>query len=652
MTKGVKENVILAPSTTYTLSAVVSSAAAVLVPPVARAVNVGFAEGTSTTVAQSVFQISGSSIASINVTGCPDFTFAFDATLQRITITPVSPVFVGSDVGTFTITDINAQKSAPVPMGVTTQAVVVVNNNIVFLCSTFNDATFWTPFNTPSMTFGSFVADPFGGTNAQQVTFPTNRTGTLQVFSPTPSAGQYTASIYARIATGTGQFQLAYYHGDFPQTQVSAVFVPTSTWTRFGPFTFTIAAGDSGPSIVLENIGGDNTATIPATETLELVGLKVEPGTTMTGFGSCAVVPIPVAGAVSTSAQTNTLSTFQPNVTGPYTSLTITTPAAHGTAGVSGLNLTYQSNSGFAGTDTFRYTATNSSGTSTPGLVTETVTAVVVGILPPRILGEWLFNYSGPDLGTMQSATRVNYASWVVALGDGSQNGVVHLDTGISDAQMTAWKNAGRIVVLMLGGQTADPGDTGDTRLLSQTHQDQMFNSLVGIIDAHGFQGVDCDLEGGRNQYDPNLLNGLFGRLKGHYGSNFIISIAPAPFEITGGAIYNDVYNAGPNNIDLVSTQYYSQFNQSDDWFINQYIVPGVIGSVNSGIPASKILIGASDNSGDAGAPGGPATYITAYNQLISQHNLTVRGFTWWSTNSDGPTGWNGANRFANFFGF
>ncbi|HEY4317315.1 MAG TPA: autotransporter domain-containing protein [Herbaspirillum sp.] len=65
------------------------------------------------------------------------------------------------------------------------------------------------------------------------------------------------------------------------------------------------------------------------------------------------------------------------------TSVGIGTPAAHGSAVATGLNITYQPLAGYAGPDSFTYTATNAGGTSTPATATITVSAPTVTLTPP-----------------------------------------------------------------------------------------------------------------------------------------------------------------------------------------------------------------------------------------------------------------------------
>lgn len=166
--------------------------------------------------------------------------------------------------------------------------------NILIDCSSFNTPN-WATFNTPAPTIsGTLVADPNGAITAQQITFPTSRTGFQQVFNPTPNAGTFTTSFWAKGAIANQQLQLAYYHGDFPTTQQTAVILLTTSWQRYGPFTFTITAGDSTPSLLVENISGDNTLTIPAAETINIWGVKVEAGSSISAFTGCAQPQLPL----------------------------------------------------------------------------------------------------------------------------------------------------------------------------------------------------------------------------------------------------------------------------------------------------------------------------------------------------------------------
>lgn len=104
---------------------------------------------------------------------------------------------------------------------------------------------------------------------------------------------------------------------------------------------------------------------------------------TVTQNYSIAVVDAPaVANAVSIALPYDAAATNVPlNITGGApTSVAVATMPSHGTAVATGLAITYQPTMGFAGSDSFTYTASNSAGTSMPATVSVTVANPVVTI--------------------------------------------------------------------------------------------------------------------------------------------------------------------------------------------------------------------------------------------------------------------------------
>ena len=83
--------------------------------------------------------------------------------------------------------------------------------------------------------------------------------------------------------------------------------------------------------------------------------------------------PAPVAQPDTASVPFNTATTINvtSNDTGsPFSSVQVTQNPTHGTVQVSGLNIIYTPTSGYTGSDTFNYTVTNSTSTSSPAAVT------------------------------------------------------------------------------------------------------------------------------------------------------------------------------------------------------------------------------------------------------------------------------------------
>ncbi|MBR7801456.1 autotransporter family protein [Undibacterium fentianense] len=98
------------------------------------------------------------------------------------------------------------------------------------------------------------------------------------------------------------------------------------------------------------------------------------------------------------------VSIIRPIISGAVDNLRIITPASHGTASVSGLEIRYTPTLNFIGTDSFSYVATNSAGSSAPVTVT-----VVIKAKPPEIRNANLVVLAGNtvslDLSSLVSNT-------------------------------------------------------------------------------------------------------------------------------------------------------------------------------------------------------------------------------------------------------
>lgn len=118
-----------------------------------------------------------------------------------------------------------------------------------------------------------------------------------------------------------------------------------------------------------------------------------------------AISAAPIAGAVSLSVAANSSSNA---VTlslsgGTATSVTVSTGASHGSASASGTSITYTPTSGYSGSDSFQYTATNAMGTSSPATVSVTVTSTQVAN------GTVLFTTSSLDTFSYTVPSGVSY---------------------------------------------------------------------------------------------------------------------------------------------------------------------------------------------------------------------------------------------------
>ena len=107
-------------------------------------------------------------------------------------------------------------------------------------------------------------------------------------------------------------------------------------------------------------------------------------GGTATLASGYTYVPPPVANPVSATVAANSSSNgITLNITGgTASSVAVATAAGHGTATASGTTITYTPTSGYSGTDSFTYTATNEGGTSSVATVSITVMPPILALTP------------------------------------------------------------------------------------------------------------------------------------------------------------------------------------------------------------------------------------------------------------------------------
>ena len=213
---------------------------------------------------------------------------------------------------------------------------------------------------TATATDSSPFPGPFSGSQAYTVVIAAP---TISL-PATPLAGGTLGSAYSASITaasgGTSPYAYAVTAGALPGglTVNPATGAITGTPSALGTFNFSITATDSSTG----------TGPYTATQAYSIVVIDVAP----------------VANNSSLTVAYNAPATNVPlNITGgAAVSVSIGTAPANGTAIASGATITYQPNVGFAGTDSFTYTATNTGGTSAPATVTVTVNDPVVTITP------------------------------------------------------------------------------------------------------------------------------------------------------------------------------------------------------------------------------------------------------------------------------
>lgn len=139
----------------------------------------------------------------------------------------------------------------------------------------------------------------------------------------------------------------------------------------------------SGPSHGTYNVSGISITYTPTTNYVGSDSLLYTAtnanGTSQPALISITVVPVPPT-AQPVGAQVNEDSVSNPIslvITGPpATSVGVVSSPQHGTYTVSGSSITYTPTTGYVGSDTFQYTASNNAGTSPPALITVTVVLI------------------------------------------------------------------------------------------------------------------------------------------------------------------------------------------------------------------------------------------------------------------------------------
>jgi chitinase len=125
---------------------------------------------------------------------------------------------------------------------------------------------------------------------------------------------------------------------------------------------------------------------------------------------------------------------------------------------------------------------------------------------------------------------------------------------GYTDAQFTAdvatLHSRGQQVILSVGGQngTISVGDS--------TAAANFANSVFGLMQRFGFDGVDIDLENG---VSPSAMGSALRQLSGKAGSGLIITLAPQTLDMQStGMAYFQLALGIKDILTIVNTQYYN----------------------------------------------------------------------------------------------
>ena len=250
-------------------------------------------------------------------------------------------------------------------------------------------ATGGTPNYSFVLSSGTLPGGLSFSTSTSTISGTPNQAGTFPVtFTVTDSAGTpATATKSYSIVVGQPTIVI----GQPPSAAINSPYsYSLSSTGGTAPYTYTLHAGSTMPPGLSLSSGGVISGT---PTTLGSYSVQVEsrdssgspgPFTNITTLTINVVNQPPTAGPVSaTVAYNSTSNPITLNITGPAaTGVAVGTAPAHGTATASGTSITYTPTTGYAGPDTFTYTASNGAGSSTPAVVTITVNPPTIVYAP------------------------------------------------------------------------------------------------------------------------------------------------------------------------------------------------------------------------------------------------------------------------------
>jgi len=316
----------------------------------------GVISGTPTGAGASSFTVT----AQDSSTG--DSPYTGDRTYSVTTVAPNPPI-----AGAVSATVAYNSTSNPITLSITggTPASVAVATQASHGTATASGTSI-----TYTPTSGYFGPDSFTytATNADGTSAPA--TVTVTVNPPPPVANAVTAPAVA-FNSSNNPITLSI-TGGVPTSVAVGTQASNGTATASGTsITYTPTAGYFGPdsfTYTATNAGGTSA---PAT-----VSITVNPAA-------------PIANDVSATVAANSANNaITLNITGGAPASVAAGTAAHGTATAVGTSITYTPTAGYSGADSFTYTATNVTGTSTPATVSITVTPPTLTLSAIATTGE------------------------------------------------------------------------------------------------------------------------------------------------------------------------------------------------------------------------------------------------------------------------
>ncbi|HWG24212.1 glycosyl hydrolase family 18 protein [Actinospica sp.] len=268
------------------------------------------------------------------------------------------------------------------------------------------------------------------------------------------------------------------------------------------------------------------------------------------------------------------------------------------------------------------------------------------------------------DPRILQHGYNVINAAFPVILSDGTAEWQDGMDTNVkvdTPADYCAEKAAGATILMSIGGAAAG------IDLSSSTVADKFVSTIVPILKAYNFDGIDIDIETGlTNSGNINTLSTSQANLEriidgilAQMPANFGLTMAPETAYVTGGSItYGSIWGAylpiikkymDNGRLWWLNMQYYngSMYGCSGDSYSagtvqgfqvqTQCLNNGLtIQGTTIKVPYAYQVPGLPAQSGAGGGYMSPSLVSQAWSSVSGQ----VKGLMTWSINWDGSLGW------------
>ncbi|MDN5724678.1 MAG: alpha-L-fucosidase [Propionibacteriales bacterium] len=177
--------------------------------------------------------------------------------------------------------------------------------------------------------------------------------------------------------------------------------------------------------------------------------------------------------------------------------------------------------------------------------------------------------------------------------------------------QVTGLQQRGVRILAMVGGWAP-----GTTEKLDGPPMERYYPPLRDFLTAHGFDGIDIDVE-----QDMSLdgVIALIDRLRTDFGPAFEIILAPVASALWGGANlsgfdYEELYRRRGDTIDFLNVQHYSGFGSPATIADHQRIIDRGV------IPVHKLVLGMLGHPDDAQGFIGPDRVAQTVTELSRRH--------------------------------